>query len=92
MSQSLPPDAHERLLEALFGGNKIQAIKIYREATGQGLKESKDVVDGWENELRRTVPERFVTRPAAGSGLLVVAVVVLIFAAFGTMWYVLSNH
>ena len=26
-------------------GNKIQAIKLYREATGLGLKEAKDVVE-----------------------------------------------
>ena len=27
-------------------GNKIQAIKLYRELTGVGLAEAKDVVDG----------------------------------------------
>ena len=30
---------------ALREGHKIQAIKIYKEATGLGLKESKDAVD-----------------------------------------------
>ena len=28
------------------GGQKIQVIKVLREATGLGLKESKDLVDG----------------------------------------------
>ncbi len=28
------------------GGNKIEAIKRYRELTGVGLREAKDVVDG----------------------------------------------
>jgi ribosomal protein L7/L12 len=28
------------------GGNKIEAIKLYREQTGLGLKEAKDAVDG----------------------------------------------
>jgi ribosomal protein L7/L12 len=28
------------------GGNKIEAIKLYREHTGLGLKEAKDAVDG----------------------------------------------
>lgn len=32
--------------------NKIEAIKVYREATGTGLKEAKDVVDAIERELR----------------------------------------
>jgi ribosomal protein L7/L12 len=40
--------AHERkqeFLDALSQGQKIQAIKIYREMTGLGLKESKDAVE-----------------------------------------------
>jgi hypothetical protein len=41
----LPPAA----AEALRAGNKIQAIKIYREATGVGLKEAKDAVDRAES-------------------------------------------
>lgn len=35
-------------VEALVrSGKKINAIKIYREATGQGLKESKDAIDAF---------------------------------------------
>lgn len=29
-------------------GNKIAAIKLYRDSTGVGLKEAKDAVDYWE--------------------------------------------
>ncbi len=28
-----------------MAGRKIQAIKVYREATGAGLKDAKDAVD-----------------------------------------------
>lgn len=35
-----------------FGENKVKAIKIVREATGWGLKEAKDFVDGNGNEKR----------------------------------------
>ncbi|HTK09361.1 MAG TPA: ribosomal protein L7/L12 [Ktedonobacteraceae bacterium] len=31
--------------EALLSGNKIKAIKLYRELYGVGLKEAKDAVD-----------------------------------------------
>jgi ribosomal protein L7/L12 len=31
--------------ELVAGGNKIQAIKVYREHTGLGLKEAKDAVE-----------------------------------------------
>ena len=37
----LPP----KVLEALRSGNKIEAIKLVRERTGLGLKESKDLVE-----------------------------------------------
>src|SRR5581483_2863397 len=30
---------------ALLGGNTIEAIKLYRQATGVGLKEAKDAID-----------------------------------------------
>lgn len=32
----------------LAAGQKIHAIKLYRERTGAGLKEAKDVVEAWE--------------------------------------------
>lgn len=35
----------------LIGGQKIQAVKLVRERTGLGLKESKDLVDAREREL-----------------------------------------
>ena len=33
------------MAEALQSGNKIEAIKLYRELTGAGLKEAKDAVE-----------------------------------------------
>jgi Ribosomal protein L7/L12 C-terminal domain len=33
------------VINALQDGNKIQAIKLYREATGAGLKEAKDLIE-----------------------------------------------
>ena len=39
--ENLPPG----VTEALQRGEKIEAIKLYREATGVGLKEAKDFVE-----------------------------------------------
>jgi ribosomal protein L7/L12 len=39
--EGLPPSFHM----ALTQGKKIEAIKIYREATGASLKEAKNAVD-----------------------------------------------
>jgi len=35
----------EQIVESLRQGNKIQAIKDYRESTGAGLKESKEAIE-----------------------------------------------
>lgn len=50
--QALPPldpAKFPEVAEALARGNKIEAIKLLREATGLGLKESKDAVDRMES-------------------------------------------
>lgn len=35
----------EQIVQSLKQGQKIQAIKYYRESTGAGLKESKEAID-----------------------------------------------
>lgn len=37
---------NEKVMELVKSGDKIQAIKEYRELTGVGLKEAKDYVEG----------------------------------------------
>ena len=65
----------------IFGGRKIEAIKLYRKATGVGLKEAKDAVDGMEKDLRQREPNKFA-KPAGKSGCMsVVAVVALLISA-----------
>ena len=39
------PKVPPGVLEALQSGNKIEAIKLYRQATGVGLAEAKDRVE-----------------------------------------------
>jgi ribosomal protein L7/L12 len=41
------------VLEAIKHGNKIEAIRIYRELSGFGLKEAKDVIDELEARYRQ---------------------------------------
>jgi len=41
------------LYDAIARGKLIQAIKIYRETTGVGLKEAKDAVDAMAGKARR---------------------------------------
>ncbi|MEX2215982.1 MAG: 50S ribosomal protein L7/L12 [Phycisphaeraceae bacterium] len=39
------------------GGSKIQVIKVVREATGLGLKEAKDLVDGAPKAIKTGIPK-----------------------------------
>ena len=43
--RSLTPEQIAAVENALSAGNKIDAIRILREATGFGLKESKELID-----------------------------------------------
>ncbi len=63
----LSPEQWSAIEESLYRGRKIEAIKRYREVTGQGLKESKDLIDEHETELRAQFPERFTASKAGCS-------------------------
>ena len=45
------PALSPQIQDALRRGNKIEAIKIYRELTGVGLAEAKQAVDGMQARL-----------------------------------------
>lgn len=66
MSQPIPEEKISELSELLFRGRKIEAIKLYRELTGLGLKESKEGVEELEVLLRKQTPEKFSAPPAKG--------------------------
>ena len=46
------PGLAPEIQDALRRGNKIEAIKIYREMTGVGLAEAKDAIDKAEKFIR----------------------------------------
>lgn len=62
---SLDNTTRDEITEALFAGRKIEAIKIYREATGEGLLESKEFIEALITRLREEYPDRI---PAHTSG------------------------
>ncbi len=59
---TLPPEVEEQVRAALAARKKIEAIKIFREATGLGLKESKEAIEAIQ---RGTTP---ATTPGPSSG------------------------
>ena len=59
----LPSDKKDEVLGLLKAGKKIEAIKVYREATGFGLKESKEAVEALAKAEGVVMPES----PGCGS-------------------------
>ncbi len=74
--ESVSNDDIDQIQAAVFAGQKIAAIKLYRAATGEGLKESKEFIDALEDELRRTEPAKFTAPAAKGCGVSVFCLVV----------------
>jgi len=69
-----PEEQATAVKEALYAGNKIQAIKLYRVQTGLGLAESKDAVEKLEAELRAATPDRFGKPQSKGCAAVIVAI------------------
>lgn len=59
MEIPVPDEVWAEIKKELYAGNKIQAIKIYRDVTKLGLKESKDAIEKLEAELRNADPSLF---------------------------------
>lgn len=69
MTDELTPEQLTAISNALYAGNKIEAIKLYRLATGKDLKDSKDAVDKLAAELEAANPSMF-TKQRRQSGSL----------------------
>jgi ribosomal protein L7/L12 len=86
MPGSLNSQQDAELRDALAGGNKILAIKIYREATGVGLAEAKDAVEKMVSE-RRGVSASLPGNTPAKSGCFGLLLLVALPAAVAvTAW------
>ncbi len=76
------------IADALRAGNKIEAIKLHREATGLGLKESKDEIEAIEAGLRAKFPDQVPAKPAGKGGCLGLIVFGLATGLAGLGWWV----
>lgn len=78
------PDKLAMVQQAIFKRNKIEAIRIYREATGSGLADAKAAVEKLETELRQQSPERFDS--GGGKGCMVMVMTALLLAVMIAHW------
>jgi hypothetical protein len=70
MPPELTPEQRDQIASALYGGRKIEAIKQLRTISGLGLKESKEIIDRLEADLRSAHPERFTVTRSSGLGCI----------------------
>ena len=56
----------EAIGDALAAGRKIEAIKIYRDATGKGLKEAKEFIEALIPKLQEHDPEKYAKLAKSG--------------------------
>lgn len=64
----------------VFNNQKIEAIKIYREATGEGLKESKDAIEQIVLSLKKDNPHKFIPQKSGcGTTLFFLSLIPLIY-------------
>lgn len=59
MEEELSVEQIERISELLAKGMKIEAIKVYQEATGKDLSASKTYIDNFCKDLARQDPEKY---------------------------------
>lgn len=71
--------------ELIFAGRKIEAIKLYHEISGLGLKESKEAVEALESTLRKDSPEKFSSAPH-GKGCLTASAAIFLCAVAAVYW------
>ena len=83
----VPAETVDEIKSALYRGRKIDAIKLYRGATREGLKESKDFIEAVERRLREEEPHLFLTGPkGTGCGVGVLGLLAIIGAATIVAW------
>jgi hypothetical protein len=72
-------DERQRIIDALYAGRKIDAIKIYRQANNSDLLTAKTFIEQLETRLRAETPESFTaaqSKGCSGAGALIFIVLV----------------
>ena len=84
MERPISSHALAQVQTAIFNGQKITAIKIYREDTGASLTDAKAAVEKLEAEWRATSPEKFQAPAARKKGCGGICLILVILFAVMT--------
>lgn len=77
MADKLTDEQAAQIGDALACGQKIAAIKLYREFTNKGLAESKDFIEALHAQLIQREPEKYAkfAGTAQGCSPLLIAII-----------------
>ena len=89
MAKDLTENDIGQISDALLSGRKIEAIKIYREATGSDLMGAKEFIEKLEEDLREEYPDKF---PDKGKGCAAVFLMGLVLATTGIVLVLKLNY
>ncbi len=90
MADKLTDEQAAQIGDALARGEKITAIKLYREFTGKGLAESKDFIEALHAQLIQREPEKYAKSAANAKGcspllIAIIGVVLIVIAIAGLL-------
>tara|TARA_E500000305_G_C3934998_1_gene194630 strand:+ start:174 stop:488 length:315 start_codon:yes stop_codon:yes gene_type:complete len=86
-SSEMDQQDRNQIIQAIQNGRKIEAIKIYRECTGNNLLEAKNFIEGLTEELREQNPESI---PENNSGCGTAALICFICPALSLFYLLIS--
>ena len=56
-SENVPPELMDQVLENIYAGRKLRAIKLYQSARGVSLLEAKNFIEALLQELEEKQPD-----------------------------------
>lgn len=69
MAEELSPEQVAGIRDAIFAGNKIVAIKLYRAATGMDFQDSKEAIEKLTEKLEEQDPAMFARQQKQSGSL-----------------------
>lgn len=69
------PDLHDKILDSIFRGEKLQAVKLYRDNAGVSLREAKEFIEDLTDKLQEEAADQFESGNRGCLGLISVACV-----------------
>jgi ribosomal protein L7/L12 len=86
-SGNLNKSERDEIARFLAAGQKIQAIKVYREATGVGLKEAKDAVEAMESQQSRSGSSPIAAKADGGCFTMILLAISLVTGGVAVVRY-----